>query len=100
MRAVEDAVAKVRDNPEAYALYLSLLSEVNMLPFEQSKSVIDRSGTLIKEALEAVTSRGKDKLKRLYDQLKVSLINVPTNHAAVFLMRMRSDAVFLSQDQI
>ena len=84
VRAVEDAEAKVRDNPRAFALYSSLLSEVNMLTYEQSKSAIDRSGTLTREALEAVKTRGKDEVDRLCDQLKGALIDVPTNHAAVF----------------
>ena len=84
VQAVEDAEAKVRDNPGAFALYSSLLSEVNMLTYEQSKSAIARSETLMREALEAVTTRGKDDVDRLCDQLKGPLIDVPTNHAAVF----------------
>ncbi len=84
VKAVDDAEAKVQDNPGAFALYSALLSDVNMLTYEQSKSAINRSGTLMEEALAAVKTRTPDKVKQLSEKLKGPLIEVPTNHAAVF----------------
>lgn len=84
VKAVEDAEAKVRNNPGAFALYSSLLSDVNMLTYEQSKSAMDRSGTLMEEALAAVKTRTSTEVSQLSQKLKGPLIEVPTNHAAVF----------------
>lgn len=84
VKAVDDAETKVRDNPGAFALYSSLLSDVNMLTYEQSKSAINRSGTLMEEALAAVKTRTSEDVSELSGKLKGPLIEVPTNHAAVF----------------
>lgn len=84
VKAVDDAENRLRDNPRAFPLYSALLSDVNMLTYEQSKSAIARSGKLMEEALAAVKTRNEQDVQDLSKKLKGPLIDVPTYHAAVF----------------
>ncbi len=80
--AVQEAEQRVTANPESYALFSALLSDVNMLMVEQARTALDRSETLMKEALGAA-DRGPEVVKKLSAALKTPLIDTPSSHSAV-----------------
>lgn len=80
--AVEEAERRTTSNPDAYPLFSSLLSEVNMLMLEQSRSALARSEALMREAL-AAGGRTSQAVDQLAANLKKPLIDAPTSHSAV-----------------
>ena len=81
--AVKEAEKRVTKNPDSYPLFASLLSEVNMLMVEQARSALDRSATLMTEALKSQGERTAEEVNELADQLKAPLIEAPSMHSAV-----------------
>lgn len=80
--AVEEAEARTTQNPNAYPLFSSLLADVNMVMLEQARSALDRSESLMREALSAA-GRSGDEVDYLAGELKPLLIDAPRSHSAV-----------------
>lgn len=72
-----------RSNPDTFRLFSSLLSDVNMLMVEQARSALERSGALVREALQANGRRSPQDVDNLAEQLHRPLIEEPTSHSAV-----------------
>ena len=81
-RAAMTAEERVSAKPDSYELYASLLADVNMLMIEQATSALDRTGTLLAEALGCVRGRTEDEVNRLATALKGPLIDESTVHGA------------------
>lgn len=81
--AVDEAEQRVTNNPDSYALFASLLSEVNMLMVEQARAALARSAALMKEALGANEERDATAVADLIAVLQAPLIEAPTSHSAV-----------------
>ncbi len=82
--AVDDAAQKVQDAPDTYPLYASLLSNVDALAVQQSRSALDRTEDLLSEALRSNPDRSAECVTNLSDRLKEPLITRPRTHAALF----------------
>ena len=82
--AVDDAAKKVQDAPDTYPLYASLLSNVDALVVQQSRSALDRTEDLLLEALRSNPTRSADCVSSLNERLKEPLITRPRTHAALF----------------
>lgn len=83
VEAVDEAERRITSNPDTFPLFSSLLSDVNMLMVEQARSALDRSGALVREALQANGRRSPDEVETLAQQLHRPLIEEPTSHSAV-----------------
>lgn len=81
--AIDEAERRVTSAPDTFALFASLLADVNMLMFQQAKSAIDRSESLMREALGCATGRTDIEVSKLAGALKEPLIDEPTSHNAV-----------------
>lgn len=81
--AVDEAEQRVTANPETYALFSGLLSDVNMLMVEQARNAIDRSSALVKEALGSQRTRSPDETEALAAKLQAPLIDDSASHSAV-----------------
>ena len=82
--AVDDAANKVRDAPETYPLYASLLSDVTAIMVQQARSELARSDELLREALASNPDRDAAMVARLHEALKGPLITTTTSHQALF----------------
>lgn len=82
--ALDEAEKRVNANPNSFPLFSSLLSDVNMLMVEQARSALDRSESLMREALSSLSRRSDDEVDQLASQLKAPLIDEPSMHSAVF----------------
>ena len=82
--AVDDAAQKVQDAPDTYPLYASLLSNVDALAVQQSRSALDRTEDLLSEALRSNPTRSAECVASLSNRLKEPLITRPRTHAALF----------------
>ncbi len=82
--AVEDAAQKVQEAPDTYPLYASLLSNVDQLMVQQSRSALDRTEDLLLEAIRSNPDRTKGAVECLSVRLKEPLITRPRTHAALF----------------
>lgn len=81
--AVDEAEQRVTQNPDSYTLFASLLADVNMLMVEQARSALDRSSSLMVEALKSQGTRSGDEVRTLTEKLQAPLIDVPSSHSAV-----------------
>ena len=81
-RAVDTAEARVAAVPESFELYSGLLADVNMLMVEQATSALERTGTLMREALECVASRDASQVRTLADRLSGPLVTDSPVHGA------------------
>lgn len=82
--AVEHAEEAVANNPESYPLHVSLLADVTAVMVQQARSALDRTGDLVKEALGSHPGRTPEEVEAIAAALKESLVDLPTNHGAVF----------------
>ncbi len=80
-QAVADAEARIAAVPDSYPMYAGLLSDINMLMVEQARAAMDRSYTLIDEALSC---SGLDAEQRTSIAAKVKgpLIDEAKSHGA------------------
>jgi hypothetical protein len=83
VRAVAEAEARVIRAPDAYPLFASLLSDVSMVMLEQARSAIDRSESLVREALACAATRTSEEVEALTGRLRGPLIDEPATHSAV-----------------
>ena len=90
--AVDDAAKKVQEAPDTYPLYASLLSNVDALVVQQSRSALDRTEDLLLEALRSNPTRSADCVSSLSERLKEPLIIRPRTHAALFGVKDAKDA--------
>ncbi|MFT9321653.1 hypothetical protein [Bifidobacterium aquikefiri] len=82
--AVDEAEKRVNANQGSFALFSSLLSDVNMLMVEQARSALSRSESLMRESLSSLKNRTPTDVDRLATNLKPPLIDTPSSHSAVF----------------
>lgn len=82
--AVDEAEKRVNENPNSFPLFSSLLSDVNMLMVEQARSNLNRSESLMKEALSSLPRRTTAEVEKLTATLKAPLIDDPSTHSSVF----------------
>lgn len=80
-QAVKDAEARVAAAPDTFPLYAGLLSDVNMLMVEQARAAMDRSYTLIDEAL-VCSGLDAEKRKEVAGKLKGPLVDEAKTHGA------------------
>lgn len=80
-QAVKDAEERVAAKPDTFPLYSGLLADVNMLMIEQARAAMDRSYTLIEEALMCA---GLDDRQRaeIAQKLKGPLVDEAKTHGA------------------
>jgi Serine dehydrogenase proteinase len=83
VRAVDEAEARVMRAPDAYPLFASLLSDVSMVMLEQARSAIDRSESLVREALACAATRTAEEVDALTGRLRGPLIDEPATHSAL-----------------
>jgi len=83
VRAVDEAEARVTRAPDAYPLFASLLADVSMVRLEQARSAIDRSESLVREALACAGNRTAADVEALTGRLRGPLIDDPATHSAV-----------------
>jgi hypothetical protein len=82
--AVDHAEASIAENPDSYPLHVSLLADVNAVMVQQARSALERSSDLVREALESNPDRKAEDVDRIADGVKEKLIELPTEHGAVF----------------
>jgi len=81
--AIDEAEERIRNNPDSFPLFASLLSDLNMLMVEQARSALGRTEALVREALEACPGRTEADVDNLTAALKAPLIDDPKSHSAV-----------------
>lgn len=79
--AVNRAEQRVQASPDTFPLYAGLLTDVNMLMVEQAHSALERSYSLMSEALMCAR-RSDEEAESLAKQLRGPLVDDPTVHAA------------------
>jgi ClpP class serine protease len=84
IKSVEDAAKAVQEQPDTYALYSALLSDVSALMLQQARSTLARGADLLKEALSSMKSRKPAAVDDLANRLKPLLIDAPNSHGAIF----------------
>jgi hypothetical protein len=82
--AVDHAEQSIATSPESYPLHVALLADVNAVMVQQARSALERSGDLVREALESNPDRGPEDAGRIAEAVKQKLIDLPTEHGAVF----------------
>lgn len=80
--AIDEAESRIKDSPETFPLFASLLADINMLMVEQARSALKRTGAMVAEAL-AAAGRNEAQVKKLTKKLRAPLINDPASHSAV-----------------
>jgi hypothetical protein len=81
--AIDEAEDRIRNNPDSFPLFASLLSDLNMLMVEQARSALGRTEALVREALQACPGRTDGDVDNLAAALKAPLIDDPQSHSAV-----------------
>ncbi len=81
--AVEDADLRLQANPDAYPLYVSLLTDVTALMVQQAREAIARSGDQVREALASHPGRTGKEVEDLAERLEEPLIGRPQSHGAI-----------------
>ena len=82
--AVEDSATKVREAPETFPIYASLLGDVNALMLQQARSALERTQDQLEEALRSNPDRSDSEVTELKDNLIEPLIERPRSHTALF----------------
>jgi hypothetical protein len=82
--AVDHAEKSIAENPDSYPLHVSLLADVNAVMVQQARSALERSGDLVKEALRSNPDRSSEDAAKIAAAVKEKLIDLPTDHGAVF----------------
>ena len=82
--AVDDADSRVRESPDVFPLYASLLEDVSAVMVQQARSALARSHDLLREALRSNKDRTDAEVESLIEKLIEPLIERPTTHAALF----------------
>ncbi len=82
--AVDHAEASIAENPDSYPLHVSLLADVNAVMVQQARSALARSGDLVQEALRSNPDRSPADADKVAEAVKEKLIDLPTEHGAVF----------------
>lgn len=82
--AVESAEERIKQTPDAFPLYASLLSDVSGLMVEQARSALERSRDLVLSALTCSSVRTPQESLDLAESLVEPLITQPTSHGATF----------------
>jgi hypothetical protein len=90
--AVDHAEESMAENPESYPLHVSLLADVTAVMVQQARSALDRSGDLVREALESHPGRGDEDVKKIAEAVSKTLIDLPKDHGAVFDAEDAEDA--------
>lgn len=80
--AVATAEERVSQNPDSFPLYAGLLADVNMLMVQQAQSAMDRSYSLMDEALQCRPNLSPDNRQKLVDALKGPLVDEAKNHGS------------------
>jgi hypothetical protein len=82
--AVDSAMAAVSAQPDTFPLHASLLADVNALMVQSARSALERTGDLLREALESHPGRSAADVTALQAQLRGPLIDDPRSHSAPF----------------
>ena len=90
--AVEDAAKRVQEAPDTYPLYASLLSNVDAIIVQRSRSAMNRTEDLISDALRSNPNRDAQTATDLKDTLKTLLVVTPQDHGALFGVKEALDA--------
>ena len=80
--AVEHAEDRIRNDPNTFPLYASLLADVSGLQVQAAREAIERSNDLIHEALASCTGRSDDRVNEIAEQALPRLVKEPQSHAA------------------
>lgn len=89
--AVDEAEERISGRPESYALFASLLADVNMIMVRQARSALDRSGALVREALSCAHGRSLSEVEKLTETLQAPLIDEPASHGTVVSAAQAAD---------
>ena len=81
--AVDSALEHVQQQPEAFALLASLLSDVTYLGYQQAQSAIKRTDELIEAALASRPGRSPQDVEDLVEKLRGPFITGPKVHGAM-----------------
>jgi hypothetical protein len=82
--AVDDAAARVSQNPNSYPLFASMMSDLNVIILQQAKSALARTEDLLREAISANPDRDEALITRLAAAVKAVLVDAPQTHGAGF----------------
>lgn len=90
--AVEDAAEKIQAAPDTYPLFAALLGDVTGILVQEAKSALGRSDDLLRLALESCPGRDAAEIDKLFNALKLLLIDQAKTHAAIFGAKEAKDA--------
>ena len=82
--AVDDAGAKVHENPATYPFHVSMMAELTYIMVQEARAALSRSQDLLVEALRSNPDRCDNKVTSLSEALKELLVDRPQTHAALF----------------
>ena len=82
--AVDEAAESVRESPETYPVYASLLSDITALMLQQARSALERTSDQLEEALKSNPDRRPAEVQRLKRNLIGPMIERNPTHTALF----------------
>lgn len=82
--AVDRAVEGVRENPETFSIYATLLSDVTAVMAERARAERGRTTDLLLAALNSNSAREEQEVRRLAECLRGPLIEGTQSHGALF----------------
>ena len=81
--AVDEAERRVQENPAAYPLHASLLSDVSALLVQQARNALSRASDQLREAIACQPARTGEEVQALVSSLEAPLIGDPPSHSAI-----------------
>lgn len=82
--AVDDGIDKVQAAPDTYPLVASLLSDVDLVMYQQAQSALQHTSRLLSTAISANPHRTTEEIKELFQRMEGPLVEDPKHHGAVF----------------
>ena len=82
--AVDEAADRVKESPEIYPVYASLMSDITSLMLQQARSALQRTSDQLEEALKSNPDRNPEEVERLKKNLEGPMIERNPTHTALF----------------
>ena len=90
--AFDDAASRVKEVPDTFPFYASLLDDVTATMVQEARSALASDHDILTEALKSRLDRSDTEVSRLTDTLTGLLIDRPANHSALFSVADASSA--------
>ncbi len=82
--AHDDAVEKVKDSPDTYPIYVTLLGDVTAIMVQQARAALNGTEDILRAALSCNPDRTDENVRQLLESLRGPLIDAPQTHGALF----------------